>query len=301
MKKNVIETARAKINLLLDIAGLRNDGYHCIDGIMQSVSLADLVEVVFDPSERPGIEIQVIGNQNVPNDPSNLAYRAAELYLQKTKLQGSVRILLEKHIPQAAGLAGGSADAAATLRALNRLSGVGLDLEALCALGVQIGADVPFCIRGGAMRTRGIGEELTPVPGLSDCTLVIACAQTRVSTPQAYQKLDAIYNRFSNYPNPAPKVEKLIQVLRKGDLSGACKHFENIFEIPVMQENREVGNIKMLLKQHGALRAMMSGSGPAVFGVFENAANARSACKELEGQGIFATVCQPVSAENSIC
>lgn len=301
MKKNVIETATAKINLLLDIAGLRSDGYHCIDGIMQSVSLADRVEVVFDPSERPGIEIQVLGNPDVPNNASNLAYRAAELYLQKTKLQGSVRITLEKHIPQAAGLAGGSADAAATLRALNRLSGAGLDLEALCALGVQIGADVPFCIRGGAMRTREIGEELTPVPGLSDCTLVIACAQTRVSTPQAYQKLDAIYNRFSNYPNPAPKVEKLIQVLRKGDLSGACKHFENIFEIPVMQENQEVGNIKMLLEQHGALRAMMSGSGPAVFGVFENAENARSACKELEGQGIFATVCQPVSAENSIC
>ena len=301
MKKKMTELAYAKINLMLDIAGVRQDGYHLIDGVMQTVSLADTVEVALSAGEKSRIFIRVEGNDSIPQDQSNLAYRAAELFLQQTKMQGTVEINIQKRIPEAAGLAGGSADAAATLRALDRLTGKPLDMDELCALGAKIGADVPFCIRGGAMRTEGIGERLTPVIGLPDCFLVIACAGTRISTPLAYRKLDELYHGFSDYQNPAKKVENLIQVLAKGELLVACALFFNLFEAPAMQANPQIEVIRQIFTEQGALRAMMSGSGPAVFGVFSTQEQAKSACRALEARKIRGQICTPIGQENLVC
>lgn len=306
MNRRTIENAYAKINLMLDMVGIRGDGYHLIDGVMQTVSLADRLDVEFceDPTTR--IELCVTGEkENVPADASNLAYRVAKIYLDAVGASGIVKITLRKEIPTAAGLAGGSADAAAGLRALNRIFGNRLTVNELCALGVQLGADVPFCLRGGAMRTEGIGEKLTPCAGLPACWLVIAKANpVSFSTPAMYAELDRLYNRFSGYPSPAEEVEKLIQVLRKGDLSGVCGSMKNIFETPAFQ--MEQGRVKTLksdlLACPGAMGALMSGSGSAVFCVFERVEQARAACRMLQAQAdVQAWVARPISQEFPIC
>lgn len=305
MKRTVFENAYAKINLLLDISGIRADGYHLIDGIMQTVSLADRVKVEFCEAPTTEIEIRIAGNDKIPADRSNLACRAADLYLERIEKTGMVKIALEKKIPSGAGLAGGSADAAAVLRALNRLFDGRLNREDLCALGARLGADVPFCVRGGAMRTEGIGEKLTPCAGLPPCALVIAKADDlSFPTPAMYAELDRIHDRFSGYPDPAPKVEKMIQVLRKGDLSGVCGRLENIFEGPAFQmEEGRVAAIKSnLLAYPGALGALMSGSGSAVFCIYQGNQEAKAACRGLQSDGkVHAWVCEPISQEFSIC
>ena len=298
MAKTKIESAYAKINLFLDVIGRRADGYHLIDGIMQTVSLADRVTVTFEPSSEITVALTVTENDRVPTDMSNLACRAAARYLERAGIGGKISIDLEKKIPMAGGLAGGSADAAAVLRALDSISGTSLGTEELCRIGAKIGADVPFCVRGGAMRTEGIGEILTPCREIADCFLVVACAGDGVSTPWAYGRLDELYNGFSEDRNCAKKVEKLIDALQIRDLSAACLHFENVFESVVSEVNPYVDRIKTILTDSGAVRAMMSGSGPSVFGVFERESDARKACEKLMAENITGHFCKPIGQEN---
>lgn len=289
-----VEQANAKINLFLDVIGRRADGYHLIDGVMQTVTLADRVSVGFEPAEKIGITLTARGNDAMPTDMNNLACRAAKRYLEAANIGGSVSIGIEKNIPMAAGLAGGSADAAAVLRALDRLSGVRLGTDALCRLGATLGADVPFCVRGGAMRTEGIGDRMTPCAGLSGCFLVVACAGNGVSTPWAYAEIDARSGGLFSASETAGKVEKLIHALQIRNWENACAGMENIFESVVPSVNPFVHSIKAILRGAGAAHAMMSGSGPAVFGVFFRESEARSACENLAAAGINGRLCQPV-------
>ena len=300
MKRTHTESAYAKINLFLDVVARRADGYHLIDGIMQNVTLADRVRVTFEPADEFEISLTAKGNSTMPTDMTNLACRAAKRYLETAGLGGRVSIDIKKHIPMAAGLAGGSADAAAVLRALDRLTGADLGTESLCRIGAEIGADVPFCILGGTLRTRGIGDVLTPCTGLTDCFLVIACAGNGVSTPWAYGRLDALHNDFSEPRNSEKKVENLIHALQIRDFAATCGMFENIFEEVVPKINPFVDRIKSILTDTGAVRAMMSGSGPSVFGVFGSKAAARLACDRLAKAGIEGHFCLPVTKENIV-
>lgn len=295
MSVHISEKANAKINLFLDVLSRRPDGYHTIDGVMQSVTLSDLVTVSWEPSAETRITLRAAGSAGeMPTDGKNLAWRAAEHFLRQTCQTGTVDILLEKHIPMAAGLAGGSSDAAAVLRALNRLTGAKCSPDDLCGIGSALGADVPFCIRGGATRTQGIGDRMTPIRGLAGCKLVVACGGEGISTPWAYGGLDELYGNFLPARKSDPALESLICALGEGDLSGACEHMKNVFEEAVVPVRPYVSKIREIMTRSGAIRAMMSGSGPSVFGVFrEDTDDAETALEALSREGIPAWICSP--------
>ena len=287
------ERANAKINTYLNITSRRPDGYHDIVSVMQTVSLCDLVTVNFQPAPQSSIMLSISGNSELPTDCRNLAYRAAERFLQHTNLTGVVQIMIQKHIPVSAGLAGGSTDAAAVLRALNHLCGDPFTVEELCKIGILLGADVPFCIRGGAMLATGIGEVLERIPDMPSCTLVIAIGEEGISTPQAYAALDEKYNFFEAPKQPNTNANELIDLWQSNALSASCSCFYNIFEGVVSKENSDVETIKRIMRENGAMQAMMSGSGPSVFGVFELQAEAEKACFVLQEGGYKAFVCHP--------
>ena len=304
-------TANAKINLLLDITGRRPDGYHTITGVMQAISLCDTVTVaVTDPvngmylctlGPRPGMAETITltcSNPDLPADSRNLAWRAAEKFLSATgRGCRALRIHIEKRIPAAAGMAGGSTDAAAVLVALNRLYGEPLTADELCGVGVTLGADVPFCIMGGAQITEGVGEVMTALPSMPDCDLVIACAGEGVSTPAAYKALDLRYGNFAPdaYAPHYAELSALVEALKAGDLDGVCGSGCNIFESVVLPERPVARQIKETLQAAGARLAMMSGSGPSVFGVFpQGDPGVTKAVEMLAEQGITAYVCGPV-------
>ena len=289
------ERANAKINLYLDIVSRRENGYHDLYTVMQTVSLCDLVTVDYKPSIHTNISMRASGNDKMPLDCRNLAWRAAELFLQRAKRSGEVCITIEKHIPMAAGLAGGSTDAAAVFRALNSLCGSPLSTEELCELGARLGADVPFCILGGCAIAEGIGDRLTPIHGLdSTCALVVACMGEGVSTPWAYGELDTRFGGFLE-PRSIENGKKLTTFLQNQEnVSVFCADFYNIFETVVPSVQECVNPIKDAMCMHGAIRSMMSGSGPSVFGIFEDREKASTACEVLRSMGADAFVCHPV-------
>ena len=287
------ERANAKINTYLNITARRPDGYHDIVSVMQTVSLCDLVTVNFQPAPQSSITLSVSGNSDLPTDCRNLAYRAAERFLQHTNLTGVVQIMIQKHIPVSAGLAGGSTDAAAVLRALNHLCGDPLTVEDLCKIGLLLGADVPFCIRGGAMLATGIGEALERISDMPSCTLVIAIGEGGISTPKAYAALDEKYGFFEASNQQNANVSELVDLWQNNALSASCSCFYNIFESVIPKENNDVEAIKHTMRENGAMQAMMSGSGPSVFGVFELQAEAEQACFVLQEEGYKAFVCHP--------
>lgn len=291
------QRANAKINLYLDIVGRRENGYHDLYTVMQTVSLCDLITVDYRPGIHTSIRLQASGNDRMPLDSRNLAWRAAELYLQAAKKSGEVTVTIEKHIPMAAGLAGGSTDAAAVLRVLNALCGSPLSVEELCKIGVKLGADVPFCIVGGCAIAEGIGEKLTPSKGLSkDTVLVVACMGEGVSTPWAYGELDRKFDGFAT-KRSAEKGKKLSTSLQnEASVKELCPQLYNVFESVVPQEQPYVDQIKALMLENGAAVSMMSGSGPSVFGVFEDVSLASKACELLRKMGADAFVCHPSAA-----
>ena len=299
MEKRSVATgaARAKINLFLDVVGRREDGYHLIDGVMQSLALSDRVDVRL--TEQAGeISLTVKDGGDIPADGRNLAWRAAEAFLSESGLAAGVRIGLRKSIPAAGGLAGGSSDAACVLRLLNRLAGEhSLSQEKLHRLAERLGADVPFCLESpdGAMRTEGIGTVLTPVPALPDCTVMIANAGEGVPTPWAYARLDAL--------SPVPDIggragaERMLAALRSGDLMQVAAACRNVFEAAVIPVRPRVSELKARMLESGALTAMMSGSGPSVFGLFEDRAAAAALCVALQNCGVAAFVTAPAQTE----
>lgn len=281
--KQITMQGYAKINLTLDVTGRREDGYHLLETVMQSISLADTVHLrVLDT---PGIQLSCT-KPGIPCGPANTAWRAAELFLKHHNLDCGVAVGIEKRIPSEAGLAGGSADAAAVLTGLSRLFETNDTPETLCELGVQIGADIPFCIQGGTKLARGIGEILEPLLPLPDCCLVVCKPPVNVSTRAAYERIDQ-----GNLP-VRPDTPAMLQAFQTADLPQiahlACNMFETALEIP------EVAAIRAKMLRHGALGACMSGSGSAVFGVFDSNDQALDALSALQSQYPMTFLCLPV-------
>jgi len=276
----VVEHAYAKINLYLEVTGKRPDGYHELVTVMQTVSLSDTLTV----TRCTGGKITLDAGGVLPVDESNLVIRAARAYFAATGAPFGVEMILEKRIPMAAGMGGGSADAAATLRALNRLDGDRFSAEELAAIGAAVGADVPFCVMGGTRLCRGIGEIMTPLDNRLEGHVVIAVGGEGVSTPKAFCELDRIFHNFEGFSAPlAP--QNLIDAMKKGDLDAAVPHFFNRFEQVIEGMRPAVGEIKRILCSCGAAVAMMSGSGPSVFGVFSEKEDAKRAVAELKSSG----------------
>ena len=268
------ENAYAKINLGLDVLRRREDGYHELCMVMQTVGLCD--RVFLERTEDQGIRLSA-DREGVPEDERNLAWRAAARLFDAYRLPGGLRIRLEKHIPAAAGLAGGSADAAAVLRAMDRMYGLGMTEQEICAHALTLGADVPFCVLGGTMLAEGIGEKLTRLPDLPDCSVVIIKPDFDCYTKDIYGGLG-----ISGVPAEAhPDMESVVRALRKGDLAGAAPFMKNILERPALKLHPEIAGIREDLAAAGAAVSLMSGSGSAVFGLFMNAAQAEGCLKLL--------------------
>ena len=269
--------ARAKINLTLDVTGRRADGYHTVCMVMQSVALHDEVRVTVTQGEKKPRGIILTCNlPYLPVDERNLAWRAADLFYQETGvLLGTCEIHIEKRIPIAAGLAGGSTDAAAVLRALTTLHAAGLTDDELCAMGLKLGADVPYCLRGGTMLAEGIGEELRPLAPMPHCWVVLCKPPFAVSTKDVYREMDEIDIR------KRPDTAGMIKALEKDDYSGVCRRLSNVMELVTATKSRQIGEIKAFLTENGADGTLMSGSGPTVYGLFSDESRARTAAKML--------------------
>lgn len=266
--------AYAKINLGLDVLGKLQGGYHEVRMIMQSVDIQD--ELTFEKTASDIVLTTDCGELEA--DESNLVYRAAKLMWEAFDIRGGVKIHLCKHIPIAAGMAGGSADAAATMHGLNELYGLGASEEKLAELGVRIGADVPYCIMGGTALAEGIGEKLTRLPQAPECVLVVAKPDHNISTKEIYGLLDA----KTDYPHP--DIDGMMTAIRENDLEGVAARLGNVLEPVTLAKCPAIGNIKTVLMRRGALGSLMSGSGPTVFGIFEKDAKAAAeeAAEELK-------------------
>ncbi len=269
--------AYAKVNLGLDVLRRREDGYHELRMIMQTVDLYDTLTL--EKTEDEGISM-TCNIEGLPCDESNLVYKSAKLMFEEYKLPGGIRMHLEKRIPMAAGMAGGSTDAAAVFNGMNDLYGLGVSKEHLCELGVKIGADVPYCIVGGTALSEGIGEVLTMLPNVPDCVVLIAKPDFDVSTKYVFENLHA--NSLTYHPD----IDAMADAIRAGDLTGVVKVMDNVLETVTEAKYTEITDIKNVMKEHGAMRAMMSGSGPTVFGLYEDGEDAKAAAEAIREKNL---------------
>lgn len=286
---NVIVKAYAKINLFLDIESLREDGYHNILSFMQSVSLHDTLTVEYESSPLKEIVITCT-NQSIPCDKRNLAYKAADIF----PINGKIKIAIDKKIPLSAGLAGGSADAAAVLLALNSIIPEPMTSEELKALGNKLGADVPFCIVRGSCIAMGTGDILKEAPSMPSCHIVIAQKGDGMSTPEAYRALDMKFDRFLGYKVNRDKLSILLEDQNNKSLGSYLEGFYNIFESVVEPCRPCVTELKEIMVSNGALCAMMSGSGTSVFGIFDREESAARSLSVLVDCGADAHLCYPI-------
>lgn len=253
-----IARSYAKVNLTLDVLSKREDGYHDVEMIMQTVSLFDLI--LIDKTDG-GITIST-NLYFLPTNEKNIAYKAAELFFEYTRICGGCKIMIQKTIPVAAGLAGGSGNAAAVLNALDLLYNTKLSYATLCKLGLKLGADVPYCINGGTALATGIGDVLTPLPKLPDCVILMVKPQINISTASIYNEIDtaAIYERPDN--------KKVIEALENSDIKEIAAGMKNVMGSVTENLHPIVRGIRHKMIKNGALGAVMSGSGPTVFGIF---------------------------------
>lgn len=272
MKQELILKAHGKINLGLDVVRRMENGYHEVRMVMQSVELADTVTMRRMPEDRIVLKTDKAG---LPCDERNLAYRAAKLMKETFSLPGGVEIVLEKRLPMAAGMAGGSADCAAVLKGMNELFGLGLSLKELQKEGVKLGADVPYCLMGGCALSEGIGEVLTALKRPPACTLLLAKPDIDVSTKYVYDSLRL--DRLKRHPD----IDGILQSIEDGDLAGLCGKLENVLESVTGKEYPVIGAIEDAMKAGGALAAVMSGSGPTVFGIFRERETAEKAMRRV--------------------
>lgn len=281
----VKEKAYAKINLYLDVLAKREDGFHDIKTVMHSVTLYDSLTVSMEPATETAVKMNVYGTRFLPTDGKNLASAAAQLFLERAKITAAVHIKLEKRIPIAAGLAGGSTDAAAVLRAMNKLFGKMFSMRALASMAAELGSDVAYCLTGKTALCEGRGEIITMLPKSPSLSLVIAVANERVSTPAAYKALDGIFSDFDGSVSTGGDkcYAKLTDSLNQAKLDP--DGLFNIFETAVLSDCKGAAKIKARLIELGAYGSMMSGSGPSVFGVFDNIEKAKNACAALRSEG----------------
>jgi len=269
--------AYAKVNLGLDVLRRREDGYHDVKMIMQTVNLFDRITI----EDMPESGIEIATNLSfIPNNEDNLIYKAAKLLMDEFDIKKGVKIYLEKHIPVAAGMAGGSTDAAATLIGINKLFRLGLSKEDLMRRGVRIGADVPYCVMRGTALSEGIGEVLTKIEGMPQCYVLIAKPTVSVSTKFVYENLHA--NELTEHPD----IDGMIEYIKAGDLKGIASKMENVLETVTVKEYPVIDEIKTLMKENGALNSIMSGSGPTVFGLFDNKETAENAYGVLKNRNL---------------
>lgn len=273
--------APAKINLGLDVIGVREDGYHDIRSVMQSIRLYDRVDIRKTKSKSIRVETNLY---YLPVDENNLVYKAAKLLKDEYHIKDGVKITLQKYIPVAAGLAGGSSDAAAVLVGMNRIFRLNLKQKQLIALGKQLGADVPFCIMRGTALAEGIGEKLTPLPSVPKCPVLIAKPQASVSTKWVYENLQL--TETTRHPD----IDALIEAIRKKDLKEIAGNMGNLLETVTIPKNPVVEEIKRNMKANGALNAMMSGSGPTVYGLFQSEADIQKAYEAIKASGLAKSV-----------
>lgn len=280
IQANVLETkmneyrikAYAKINLGLDVVRRLENGYHEVKMVMQTVGIYD----VLDFERTAGGIVITTDSGELPTDENNLIYKAAKLMMETYHIGEGVKIHLEKHIPIAAGMAGGSTDAAATLKGMNRLFDLGCTLKDLMELGVKIGADVPYCVMGGTALAEGIGEKLTPLAPAPDCYVLVAKPDINVSTKYVYEHLDA--QEIVKHPD----IDGMVEAIAEESLQGILDRMENVLETVTVSAYPVIQTIKDRMKELGAINSLMSGSGPTVFGIFVEKDMARRAYDKLE-------------------
>lgn len=292
--RTITKKAYAKVNLALDVLRRREDGYHEVKMIMQNLDIYDeLTFSVYENGTQPSNrKITITTNkEGIPTDSRNLIYKAVELMFDEYGIEAEIDIHLTKNIPVEAGMAGGSTDCAATLHAINELFNLGADTKKLMELGVKLGADVPYCVMAKTALSEGIGEVLTPVEPLKDCYVLVVKPPISVSTKMVYTNLNA--NELEKHPD----VDGMIEALKISDLSGVASRMENVLETVTVHMHPEIETIKKAMKEKGALNAIMSGSGPTVFGIFDDEEVAKMAAEHIRSLGvskeIFVTV--PVS------
>lgn len=264
--------ALAKINLGLDVLGRRENGYHDVRMVMQTIYLYD--DVFMQKTKEEGIHLET-NLFYLPVNENNIAYKAAKLLMDEFQIEGGVSIRLNKFIPVSAGMAGGSSNAAAVLFGMNRMYQLGLSQQELMERGVKLGADVPYCIMRGTVLAEGIGEELIPLPALPKCYVLIAKPPVSVSTKTVYEKLDAL--DIVNHPN----IDGILEGLEEQNLEKITANMGNVLEEVTVGDYPVIEKIKKVMKDAGALNAMMSGSGPTVFGIFTDRKSAKQAYAEI--------------------
>ena len=275
--------AYAKINLTLDVKNKREDGYHELATIMQTISLCDEVKV-----EKADEIIISCSNENVPLGEKNIAYKAAKLFFETAKINGGAKIYIDKKIPMQAGMAGGSTDAAAVFVALNNIYEDRFTKEELCKMGAKIGADVPFCILGGTKAAYGIGEKLFDVPKMPFCNIVVVKPDVNVNTGEAYGKIDAELGALTH------KTDEMLKALSEKNLEKIGKNLSNDFE--AVSDFEDLVFVKNEMKKYNAYGTLMSGSGSAIYGLFDEKTDDAKKCaeklREKYGENVF--VCVPV-------
>ena len=272
----------SKVNLGLDVLRRRDDGYHEVRMIMQTLKLCD--ELYFEETQKNEIRI-VCNSENLECDENNLIYKAARLIMDEAGIDRGLDIRLKKNIPIAAGMAGGSSDAAATLVALNKMFGIDFDIAKLKEIGVKIGADVPYCIEGGTQLSEGIGEKLTRLKDAPQCFVVVAKPHIGVSTKYVYENLHV--ETIKTHPN----IDAMLKGIDAGDLIEISSHMENILENVTEKKYPVIAMLKSKLKSMGALNSLMSGSGPTVFALFDEKDKADKACEAVLDTGEVAFGC----------
>lgn len=276
--------ALAKINLGLDVLRRREDGYHEVKMIMQTIGLHDDLEI--RKTKTPGIQVKT-NLYYLPTNENNLVYKAAKLLMDEFQIQDGVSIQLKKRIPVAAGMAGGSSDGAAVLWGINQMYGLGLSMQALMERGVRLGADVPYCIQRGTALAEGIGEKLSVLPSMPKCTILIAKPGISVSTKFVYENLHA--NDLK--PEQHPDVDSMIEAMRQKDLGLLCSRMGNVLETVTIPAYPVINEIKRTMIDNGAIGSMMSGSGPTVFGIFDSPAAAKQAMKAVRAAKLAKQIC----------
>lgn len=265
--------ATAKINLGLDVIRKREDGYHDVRMVMQMTGMYDRI-ILYPRRGRSGIELRT-NLPYIPTNENNLAYKAAKLLMDEFDVTDGLEISLQKFIPVAAGLAGGSTDAAAVLKAVNKIFRLGLDNRQLMERGARLGADIPYCLLGGTALAEGIGEKLTPLPDMPECMILLAKPPISVSTRDVYGALRA--DEIEKHPD----IDGMIEAIRAGDLHGITDRLANVLEDVTAPTRPIIGKMEREMMEAGALSAIMSGSGPTVFGIFDSKADAEKCRDEL--------------------
>ena len=284
--------AYAKINLYLDVTGKREDGYHTINSIMQQISLFDYVTVMKTDTENGMKRITITcTDKSIPTDETTIAYQCAKAYFDFFNISAyHIKIHIDKRIPRAAGLAGGSTDGAAVLKMLPVLLDNKTDMGTLCRIGSRVGADIPFCLMGGTCLASGIGEQLTPIKRSFQCPVLVAIVGEPVSTPEAYRKIDEKYGE--KFPDGTIPDNEFMSFMNSAEIP---LRLYNIFESVILPVHREAADIKREMLDYGAKSALMSGSGPSVFGLFESENELEIACDHFNEQGVRAYKCKFVN------